>query len=276
MEAGMTSDYATGTGCPEPYLRHIADAGFTHVHWCHQWCTDFLYSASEIAQIGRWLREYGLELMDLHASHGQEKGWVSAKEYERLAGIELVRNRIEMTATLGADVVILHIPGEPDDPAEATTFRERLWRSIDSLLAPISDCGVRIAFENMIRDNVPLLRDVLLRYSPDSIGICYDAGHGNIRPNEGLQDLETLKDRLISVHLHDNDGTGDQHLPLFDGTVDWRRLADIIASSSYTKAPNLEVAIRSTGLADEKAFLRHTRDGAMRFADMLETARRHR
>ena len=111
-----------------------------------------------------------------------------------------------MTARLGADVIILHIPGEPDDPMEAAAVRERLWRSVDDLLAPISDCGVRIAFENMIRDNVPLLQEVMLRYSPESIGVCYDAGHGNIHPNEGLRDLATLRDRLISVHLHDNDG----------------------------------------------------------------------
>ena len=50
----MTSDYVTETGCPEPYLRRIAEAGFSRVHWCHQWNTDFLYADCEAA--GRFAR----------------------------------------------------------------------------------------------------------------------------------------------------------------------------------------------------------------------------
>ncbi len=84
----LTTDYASSKGCPESALRRIAEAGFTHVHWCHQWNTDFLYGHAEIAQIGRWLAEFGLGLLDLHASAGVEKNWVSAREYERLAGVE--------------------------------------------------------------------------------------------------------------------------------------------------------------------------------------------
>ena len=77
MQLSVTTDYFTATGNPGPYLERIARAGFTHIHWCHQWNTDFIYSRFEIAQIKEWLREYGLQLLDLHASHGQEKAWAS-------------------------------------------------------------------------------------------------------------------------------------------------------------------------------------------------------
>lgn len=52
-------DYITDHSDPEPYLRALAEASFTHVHWCHQWRSDFLYADSEIAQIGRWLHKLG-------------------------------------------------------------------------------------------------------------------------------------------------------------------------------------------------------------------------
>ena len=39
----MSTDYAEDTGSPELQLRRIAEAGFTHVHWCHHWDDDFLY-----------------------------------------------------------------------------------------------------------------------------------------------------------------------------------------------------------------------------------------
>lgn len=101
----ITSDYASGTGSPEPYLKRIAGAGFSHVHWCHHWHSDFIYSDHEIDQIARWMGEYGVKLNDLHASAGIEKFWISAREYERLAGVELVKNRIHMAARLSSDVI---------------------------------------------------------------------------------------------------------------------------------------------------------------------------
>ena len=73
MNLSVTSDYAADRGCPEPYLRRIAEAGFTHIHWCHQWNTDFLYSGWEIAQVEQWLKELGLTLLDLHAATARRR-----------------------------------------------------------------------------------------------------------------------------------------------------------------------------------------------------------
>ncbi len=68
MNIAMATDFNGSTGKAETSLRLIAEAGFTHLHWCHQWCTDYLYSDSEIEQIGLWLKKYGLKLLDIHGS----------------------------------------------------------------------------------------------------------------------------------------------------------------------------------------------------------------
>ncbi len=268
----ITSDYEAGTGCPERHLRAIAAAGFTHVHWCHQWCTDFLYSRWEIGRIQGWFRDFGLELLDLHASHGDEKGWCSAREYERLSGLELVRNRMEMAAGLGSDVVILHLPGAPTGDGEREALRTRVRRSLDALRPFALERGVRIAFENLIEDNFGRLRDLFAEYEPEYIGLCYDSGHGNLTGN-GLDEMERVRDRLLSVHLHDNDGSGDQHLLLFSGSVDWERLAGILAASAYEKCVSMEVARRGHPDLDEEPFLRRAHDTGMRFAEMIARAR---
>ena len=44
----LTTDYIKGRGNPQPYLKAMAEAGFTHVNWCHRWNSDFLYLAPEI------------------------------------------------------------------------------------------------------------------------------------------------------------------------------------------------------------------------------------
>ena len=293
----ITTDYVHDTGCPEPYLRDIADAGFTHVHWCHHWNTDFLYSDSEIDQISVWLATYGLRVLDIHASHGREKAWASPYEYARLAGIELVKNRIAMAAALDSNVIILHLPPaiEPgmeiaaaagsayaDDSrsgARSATKSADPWltqvcRSLDALAPFARELGVRIALENMGYDDFTRLRQLFSLYGSEFLGLCYDAGHGNL-DGQGLTHLEHLKGRLISVHLHDNDGSGDQHKPVFSGTIDWGRLARIIAASAYKKCVSMEVSIHSSGFEDERAFLEHVYETGMKLSGMVEAAPSH-
>ena len=110
MQIAINTDFFTSTGSPQHILKAIAEAGFTHLHWCHQWNTDFHYDDSEIAQIKKWLDEYGLSLLDIHGSDGREKCWYSTVEYERQAGVALVANRIKMLAALkGTGAVMMHI-----------------------------------------------------------------------------------------------------------------------------------------------------------------------
>ncbi len=273
--APMTSiatDYQQSTGSPHRYLQAIAAAGFTHIHWCHQWNTDFLYSAPEIDQIERWLDELGLRLTDTHASSGREKRWASVREYERLAGVELVTNRIEMTARLGGDVLVLHMPAELNETAPEFDYWAPVRRSLEAIEQSCRATGVRIALENLgAKESWGAIETVLSDYPPEFVGLCYDSGHGNIS-GDGLDRLAEHTDRLLALHLHDNDSTGDQHRLPFMGTVDWERLAGLIARSSYRKWVNLEVSQQRSGYEDEAAFLRKAHDIAGQLTEAIATA----
>ena len=262
----MTTDYARSAGDPSPYLRRIADAGFSHVHWCHQWNTDFLYAGCEVDQIAAWLNGYGLALLDLHGSVGPEKNWAAAEEYRRLAGVELVRNRLEMAAQLGGEVVIMHagVSGNADRAVFAWDF---LRRSLDELEPCATKLGVRIALENW-PGNWPLIREVLGAYTPAYLGLCYDSGHGNL-DGDGFAALTSLKNRLVSIHLHDNDGTADQHRLPFSGTIDWARFVTILRSSAYTKCISMESNMGKEGIAGEEEFLTKAFAAGSRLSSMV-------
>ena len=287
MDIALNTDYLTSGGAPDPYLRMLAEAGFTHLHWCHQWCTDFLYSSYETEHYAKILKEYGLKLLDIHGSAGKEKCWFSTEEYCRKSGVELVRNRIEMFMELeGSGSLMMHIPFfhfQKDDEEKRKAKRvqfEALKRSLDDLMPSLEKHHVRIAVENMAGDTFELIRELMDSYPEEYIGITYDCGHGNIDPCKGLDYLEPLKNRLQALHLHDNDTAGDQHQPPFMGKVDWQRLAGIIASSSYTNRPmSFEIAMRNTPFyepelkIDQKpenirAFLADTYERCRKFAEM--------
>ena len=257
-QLAINTDFLRGTLSPEPYLRAIAEAGFTHLHWCHQWCTDFLYSRHEIAQYKAWLKECNLQLLDIHGSAGGEKCWFATEEYRRRAGVELVVNRLEMMAELGGTgSLIMHAPRinqsyTPEQRAEKMREHEAVYRSLDELIPLLEKYDLRIALENL-DDTFILLKQAMRDYTTDRIGITYDSGHGNFFGANGLDHLEELKDRLQALHLNDNDGSGDQHQPPFYGTVDWDRMVKILRTSSYpaTGRPlSFEVAMRNTPFFD--------------------------
>lgn len=291
MQLSITTDYVRDQGDPEPYLRRIADAGITHLHWCHHWRSDFLYADSEIEQMARWFAEYGLFLNDVHGSEGVEKFWYSSKEYARLAGVELVKNRIDFAERLGANVVIMHIYPDTVEPA-LQPYNEIAWtqlrRSLDELQPYALERGVRIAAENLIdfpaveagavslaeaSDNFGRIADLFELYPPEYLGVCYDPGHGNLG-RDRMSELDRLKDRLIALHLNDNDGEGDQHRLLFSATVDWSRLAGIIATSGYPHKPmSMELSIHNSGIDNEVAFLREARKTGKEFVRMVNDQR---
>jgi len=261
----MTTDYKTSTGCPEPALRRIAEAGFTHVHWCHHWSSDFLYSDADIARIERWLSELGLGVTDLHGSAGRDKEWMSLEEHRRLAGVELVENRIRMAAHLGTDVVIMHLPELGDPGAEAHRW-DAARRTLDRLAPCAGQCGVRIAVENGNYDDIGRLLEA---YPQDYLGMCYDSGHGNI-DGVGLDRMEAgLKDRLVSIHINGNDGTKDLHWIIGYGTVDCERLARMVAQSAYEKWVNLECTIDNMEIEDEREFLARAHEAGTTFAERV-------
>lgn len=263
MEISINTDYLRNSGNPSSILKRIADAGFTHVHWCHHWNTDFIYLKSEMEQIRKWLDEYGLQLLDLHGSKGIEKDWASAEEYTREAGVELVRNRIDMTAMLKADVVVMHHPVD--------LLFDPLRKSLSDLIYYAKDRNVRIAIEN---GNFQAVKRLLAEFDPEFLGFCYDSGHANL-DKKAFGHLDAMKDRLIAIHLNDNDGVNSSlHRLPFSGTVEWMRLSALIASSSYRKCVSMELNMNNSGIMDETMFLTQAFDAGRKLSSIISDYRR--
>ena len=69
-------------------------------------------------------------------------------------------------------------------------------------------------------DPVPI-QELMKRISDRRIGVCLDLGHVNYSRNTAAEWFDALGDRIGYLHLSDNNGVYDDHLPIGDGTVDW-------------------------------------------------------
>ena len=79
------------------------------------------------------------------------------------------------------------------------------------------------------------------------IGMCLDIGHAHT--TNQMTEMMALKDKFINVHVHDNMGDKDAHLPLGQGTIDFSILKELDDYQGNfiieSKHPEIENALAS-------------------------------
>lgn len=84
--------------------------------------------------------------------------------------------------------------------------------------------GCKIAIENIFEDEPANLRVLMEEMSSANFGICFDTGHCNLFTKVPIEKwLADLSGYILELHLHDNNGSADQHYPVGDGTFDFDR-----------------------------------------------------
>ena len=152
---------------------------------------------------------------------------------------------------LGIDKMVVH-PGLSSMAVDGTEgiATERAKWAMTFLEKVSEEYGVTMAIENMPDMKFFLGRtaDNLAHILEETdLSVCLDIGHAN---TTGQLDemIEKLGDRIVHVHIHDNDGTADQHLTLGKGTIDFE---DVLSKLNdydgdfIIESRNLESAVES-------------------------------
>jgi len=93
------------------------------------------------------------------------------------------------------------------------------WRLLNKRA---EEMGVMIAIENIFEDEPDNLRILAEEMDSENFGVCIDVGHINLFSRIPLREwFQVLKPFIKEMHIHDNDGSGDDHLPIGDGTIDF-------------------------------------------------------
>jgi sugar phosphate isomerase/epimerase len=112
-----------------------------------------------------------------------------------------------------------------------------------------SDIGTKIAIENIFEDepsNLKLLMDAI---GSESFGVCFDTGHFNLFSQVALERwMDLLNPHIIELHLHDNDRTSDQHLPMGEGSFDFTRFFRLLENKDcvYTVEAHTAERVRKS------------------------------
>ena len=154
---------------------------------------------------------------------------------------------------------------EVDEKREAKKgpFVERVNELLKKLLPEAESRGIKLGAENrQALEELPLDSDYqfLFRELPSpSLVYWHDTGHAQIKENLGFlqhaMQLESLRDRLFGLHIHDVQPPGRDHCAPGSGTIDFAALKPLIKPEHikvFELSPSLTVEEVKSGVAHIK------------------------
>jgi sugar phosphate isomerase/epimerase len=221
---GAAMDIRYGATVPE-FLAYITDLGLDHVEFKREYLAAHPEAPSP-ERIGELAEEYGVSVT-LHAPF---RTWNAGSfdEAARADSVARVKQTLDDAAEIGAGAVVVH----------GGSVRERYpeWvrdRAADHARRSLQECaqyaqyvGVPLCLENQPpsaekrrytttpADLAAMLDAVSV--PPEFLGVTLDVGHAAVAGVDWRRFVERFGERIRVLHLHDNDGSADQHRPLTD------------------------------------------------------------
>jgi sugar phosphate isomerase/epimerase len=199
--------------------------------------TDFAGDRQTVGLLRTLSREYSIELA-YHAPQGDT--WQFGQLPFRTSLLRL-EECVTRAASFGAHIMTLHVGLDGTDRVRSI---RRVAKVLQVVAPRAEECGVLLCVENVFGNcSVADVEDCALLFDiadAEQVHLTLDTGHANLRGCL-FEMIGIFHNRLAFTHLHDNDGTQDQHLVPGNGTVDWARLMRGLTRYSYTGPLSFEV-----------------------------------
>jgi sugar phosphate isomerase/epimerase len=153
-----------------------------------------------------------------------------------------VARSIEAAMLLGSGRIVFHPNVNPliTDPSYVDrVIREQgqFWRGFLDEYPDLTIC-----LENILDFNPLLLKSIGGECGCERLRFCFDTGHFNVFAKSGLADwFAALGTSTVHAHLHDNPGDWDRHLPIGEGTFDWKAFYGLVQRADHEVGLVIEV-----------------------------------
>jgi sugar phosphate isomerase/epimerase len=232
-------------------LRQIAEAGFQGLEiFCSRSHFEYV-SKSEVQEIGRALADHRLKLASLHAptsrdlsatrEGGQPLSICEVERVRRIEAMDELKRAIDVAEEIPFSRMIFHMGGarETSDPRK----RDAAFSSLEHLILHARHLGVTICVENTTSEmGAPsYLRSFVNETRLAGLRFNFDIGHAHLadgaEENRIAESFEPLRELVTGVHVHDNHGEKDEHLPPYEGTIDWAAAVKLLQTAPEASLP---------------------------------------
>ena len=228
-------------------LPKISEAGFSNIEILLE-PPYFDGDSFDVKKIQALTQKHGLTVRVGH-SPIEETDCGSVDESKRAASVDLIGNCFEPLASIGAEIVVVHING-PFTEYTLDTRQASLDQSKKSLIElsrQAESAGIKIAVENLPHHSMPRpghsMAEILelIADLSENVGLCLDVGHAQISGHDPVEELRIAASRLLSLHLQDVDGQKDSHWIPGKGVIDWEALIRELNDMKFTGPRMIEV-----------------------------------
>lgn len=169
----------------------------------------------------------------------------------REASVQSVKDGIDLARQVDARIVTIHLGNTTKRRLRQVyeDVRKALLNSIVTLTEYAEQHDVTIGIENVPADEsaweealgkgaeeiIGILKEIASR----NVGVTFDVGHANTIGDPANFAVE-LAPYVVNVHIHDNDGSSDQHLVIGQGSIDFLKILHILKEASYVGSLVLE------------------------------------
>lgn len=205
----------------------VRDGGFTLIEVCS--FPDHLdyHDPEHVREAAELMKKIGIRANSFHAPFADKIDISSLHPAYRQSAVREVFAACDAAQTLGAHYVVIHPGPEKEGKPRPEEWHHRMICATASLNEVARHCrhiGLTLLLENMLphlmfghtSDMLYLLGAI----RETNVGTCLDTGHAFLSG-----DLRTvvhkLSGHLRMLHVNDNLGDRDQHLPPGEGAIDW-------------------------------------------------------
>jgi len=127
-------------------------------------------------------------------------------------------------------------------------------KSLKELVEYGKKYDVEIMLENGAeRGEIKEVRD--FKYIIDrvpNLKVHLDVGHAFINNEmKGIENyIKTFKNKIVHIHIHDNKGQWDEHLPIGAGSIDYKKVIKLLKKIKYDKTITFEVFSKDLDLLE--------------------------
>ncbi|GGN21465.1 sugar phosphate isomerase/epimerase family protein [Halarchaeum nitratireducens] len=222
----------------EEFMRYVTDVGLDHVEFKREYLAGHPNTPDPDA-----VRELA-ERFDVSVTyHAPFRDWNvgSYDETVRQDSVERVKRTLDDAATAGAEAVVVHGGSVPERYPEWVRERAR-----ENAVVSLAECAeyAQLVDVPLCLENQPLdtekrrhtttptaLAEMLdaVDVPEKYLGVTLDVGHAKVNGGDWRTFVDRFGDRIRVCHLHDNDGTADQHGPLSE----YRSLVEAIPAECF-------------------------------------------
>jgi len=257
MEIGFTA----GPKPVEDYFKFAADSGFkrldlgcsSSINFPHMFSEERIQNVKDLGK--KWGIKYGL-----HTS-----SYVNTAELMpdvREASERHLLNYIKLSKKINAEYCVVHCGYHFSQFKDEVM--ESLFKTYRAAVELAEEIELPLVIENMnhvhpdseivyLGVTIDEIKQLFEAVPSKMLGLALDVAHANLLPGGTQAWIDAFPEKIFHLHLSDNDGVLDRHLPIGEGSIDFGLVFSQLDEIGFSGTATFEVGSEENSVKSLKA-----------------------